>query len=223
MISQGATSRKWSTSERPGENRYFRAVRRLLNRERGEMETTALLDKAHAIYDGLIDNLPPYRSRGERMAYELGAFGLALFSALRQEGLEQETAVDEVARLVWEPLKLVGSIVSLYKHTPAPMMLWKATVKLVANTIQGPPAWEYTWLGPSAGFDFGINITYCAYWEYFKQMNAPEVGRAYCQGDNYIAEHLAPAVEFHRTKTLATGGDCCDFRFRRGTRKVRSR
>jgi len=213
---QGATSGKWSMSGRPRENRYFRAVRRLLNRERGESKTTALLDRAHAHHDSLIDNLPPYRSRAERMAYELGAFGLALFRALREEGLQQETAIDEVARLVWEPLKVIGSIVSLYKHTPIPMMLWKATVKLDANTIQGPPAWEYAWLGSSDEFDFGFNVTYCAFWEYFKQMGAPEVGRAYCQGDNYIAEHLAPAVEFRRTKTLATGGDCCDFRFCRG-------
>lgn len=187
------------------------------------METTELLDRAHALYDGLIDNLPPYRSRAEGMAYELGAFGLALFRAMREDGLEQEGAVDQVARLVWEPLKAVGSIVSLYKHTPIPMMLWKATVKLAATTIQGPPAWEYTWLEPSNEFDFGFDVTYCAYWEYLKQMNAPEVGRAYCQGDNYIAGHLTPAVVFLRTKTLATGGDCCDFRYRRGTRKVRSR
>jgi hypothetical protein len=51
-------------------------------------------------------------------------------------------------------------------------------------------------------------------------MGTPEVGRAYCQGDVYIAEQLAPAIEFDRTKTLATGGDCCDFRYRRMRRKA---
>ena len=46
VMFQGATSGKWSMSGRPRENRYFRAVRRLLNPERGESETTALLDSA---------------------------------------------------------------------------------------------------------------------------------------------------------------------------------
>jgi hypothetical protein len=152
------------------------------------------------------------------MAYEMAAFGLALYRSLREEGRQQEAAVDEVARLVWEPLKMVGSIASLYRRTPAPMLLWKAMVKVASRTLQGPPAWEYTWLKPDETFDLGFNVTSCAYWEYFQRLGAPEVGRAYCQGDVYIAERLAPAVEFQRTGTLATGGDCCDFRYRRRKR-----
>jgi len=204
----------------PRESHFFRAVRRLLNRERGHGETAAFMDKAYTHYADLIDRLPPYRSRAERMAYELGAFGLALYRTLREESWEQDAAVDRVARLIWEPLKVIGSIVSLYRRTPGPMLLWKATVKLASRTIQGPPAWEYTWLEPGEAFDLGFNVTSCAYWEYFRRMGAPEVARAYCQGDIYIAEQLAPAIEFHRTKTLATGGDCCDFRYRRRRHKA---
>lgn len=207
-------------SHGPLESHFFRAVRRLLNRERGEAEAAAFLSKARTHYAELIDRLPPYRSRAERMAHELGAFGLALYRTLREESLEQHAAVDRVARMVWEPLKVIGSIVSLYRRTPGPMLLWKGTVKLASRTIQGPPAWEYTWLEPDEAFDLGFNVTSCAYWEYFKRMGAPEVARAYCQGDIYIAEQLAPTIEFRRTKTLATGGDCCDFRYRRRRHKV---
>jgi len=70
-----------------------------------------------------MDGLPPYRSRAERMAYELGAFGLALYRTLREESWEQDAALDRVARLVWEPLKVIGSIVSLYRRTLGPMLL----------------------------------------------------------------------------------------------------
>lgn len=211
----------WSPAPRgwvrgPLESHFFRAVRRLLSRESSQGEAATFLEKAHAHYAHLMGALPPYRSRAERMAYELGAFGLALYRTLREEGWEEDVAVDEVARLVWEPLKVVGSIVSLYRRTPGPMLLWKATVKLASRTIQGPPAWEYTWLEPGEVFDLGFDVTSCAYWEYFKRMGTPEVARAYCQGDIYIAERLAPAIEFRRTETLATGGDCCDFRYRRG-------
>jgi len=202
------------------ENHFFRAVRRLLNRERGDVETAAFLDRARTHYDGLVEVLPPYRGRAERMAHELGAFGLALYRTLREDGWSEDDAVDRVARLVWEPLKMVGSMASLYRRTPAPMLLWKAMVKVASKTVQGPPAWEYTWLEAGDAFDLGFNVTSCAYWEYFKRMGAPELGRAYCQPDVYIAERLAPAIEFHRTKTLATGGDCCDFRYRRRRRKT---
>ena len=210
-------------SQRLRANYFFRAVRRLLSRERGEAEAAAFLDSARVHYAGLAEALPPHRSLGERMAFELAAFGLALYRTLREEGRQQDAAVEEVARLVWEPIKMIGSIVGLYGRTPAPMLLWKTTVRVAARTVQGPPAWEYTWLKPDETFDLGFNVTSCAYWEYFKRMEAPELGRAYCLPDGYIAARLAPAIEFHRTKTLATGGDYCDFRYCRARRKAGAR
>jgi len=205
----------------PVQSHYFRVARRLLSGERGAEQMEALVADAHRHYDHLLRHTPQHRNWAERQAYEFGAFGLALYRALRDEGVEQDAAVDLVARLVWEPVKLVGSIVSAYRYAPSPMALWKATVKLDARTYHGPPGWQYRWLGPGRDWDFGFDVTRCAYCEYFKQMAAPEVARAYCEGDNVIAERLKPAIEFRRTGTLATGGDCCDFRYRRGESRGR--
>lgn len=62
-----------------------------------------------------------------------------------------------------------------------------------------------------------INITYCAFCEIPRLCGIVEACEPSCYGDEvsipYTLEPLG--IRFIRTKTLARGGDCCDYRFER--------
>ncbi len=63
---------------------------------------------------------------------------------------------------------------------------------------------------------FDINITRCAYAEFYKKLGEPDLGLLFqCDLDFAIAEGLGPDIEFKRTQTIMQGASHCDFRYRR--------
>jgi len=63
-----------------------------------------------------------------------------------------------------------------------------------------------------------LNVTYCAFFEIPRRCGIVEACDPSCYSDEvFFPGYLEPlGVRFVRTKTLARGGDCCDFRFERG-------
>lgn len=61
--------------------------------------------------------------------------------------------------------------------------------------------------------ELSMNIHSCLYLDTFTKYGCPEICKATCDTDITTYGGLAPKVIFLRTKTLAEGGDCCDFRF----------
>lgn len=63
---------------------------------------------------------------------------------------------------------------------------------------------------------YGHNITRCAFAEYFRSIDEPEVGALMCCGVDFAAEaHMRPGWDFSRTQTQMEGAKFCDFRWRR--------
>jgi hypothetical protein len=60
-----------------------------------------------------------------------------------------------------------------------------------------------------------INVTYCVYYEIPRLCGVAEACDPFCYRDEvFFPGYLEPlGIRFGRTKTLARGGDCCDFRF----------
>ncbi len=75
--------------------------------------------------------------------------------------------------------------------------------------------------GETAGFknifydcpkgEFRMDITQCPYNKYLTELGCPELTQLFCDNDVYTYGNL-PGLKFTRTKTLGTGGDCCDFK-----------
>ncbi len=75
--------------------------------------------------------------------------------------------------------------------------------------------------GEAAGFqnifyacpkgEFRMDITRCPYNKYLTEAGCPELTKLFCENDVYSYGNL-PGLKFTRTKTLGTGGDCCDFK-----------
>jgi L-2-amino-thiazoline-4-carboxylic acid hydrolase-like protein len=61
---------------------------------------------------------------------------------------------------------------------------------------------------------FDINITRCAYAEFYKKLGEPDLGLLFqCDLDYAIVEGLGPDIEFKRTQTIMQGATHCDFRY----------
>jgi hypothetical protein len=61
-----------------------------------------------------------------------------------------------------------------------------------------------------------VNLRKCFFNDFFRDNSAPEVTPVLCTGDNVWMEELNKpkyVVRVERTKTLAEGGDACDFNF----------
>lgn len=78
--------------------------------------------------------------------------------------------------------------------------------------------------GPSCGFRFEnyqvskralkMDMTACPYCRYAKRFGCPELMPVFCDSD-FATYGSLPGIQFRRTQTLGTGGECCDFRFSR--------
>ena len=74
--------------------------------------------------------------------------------------------------------------------------------------------------GHAAGFDyvevecengFAVNMTVCPYVETCKKYGCPELVQFFCKSDDITYGNMHKKLVWGRTKTLGTGGDCCDF------------
>lgn len=60
-----------------------------------------------------------------------------------------------------------------------------------------------------------VNMTRCAYADYFRKIGEPEIGALLACGMDFpVEKKLRPNWEFRRTQTLMQGAPYCDFRWR---------
>ncbi len=55
------------------------------------------------------------------------------------------------------------------------------------------------------------DMTVCPYVETCKKYGCPELAQFFCKSDDICYGNMHPKLVWGRTKTLGTGGDCCDF------------
>lgn len=56
-----------------------------------------------------------------------------------------------------------------------------------------------------------FNMTACPYLKLCRDLHCEELAPIFCATDDLCYGNMHPCLEFTRTKTLARGGDCCDF------------
>ncbi|MGQ9628915.1 MAG: L-2-amino-thiazoline-4-carboxylic acid hydrolase [bacterium] len=59
----------------------------------------------------------------------------------------------------------------------------------------------------------GYKFTKCMWAEIFRSLDAADIGRWICDGDEIALKAYNPRLEFQRTKTLMDGDDFCDHTF----------
>ena len=129
----------------------------------------------------------------------------AVYTVLKRRGLDAEKLMEKYLREVQGPtardqyasLEWVPRFFEIFR--------W-AFRKATASS----DAWDSTFEAEKDRFD--LTIHKCLWYDTCVECGCPEACRFFCECDNYSFGELKK-VEFRRTQTLGTGGDCCDFHF----------
>ncbi|MBQ8201206.1 MAG: L-2-amino-thiazoline-4-carboxylic acid hydrolase [Clostridia bacterium] len=62
------------------------------------------------------------------------------------------------------------------------------------------------------GRKFSVDMIRCPYVEICRKYGCPEMAQFACRADDITYGNLHPRLNWARTQTLGTGGECCDFR-----------
>jgi len=143
--------------------------------------------------------------------------GLALYRALVGEMGESEMAVDAAHQVIWEAFLKTPSVLLGYLmgRSRDPFAVFTRGMDWVNTHVFPSAGWERKKVEVEGGI--GFDYSGCFYNDYMREMGAPELTPIFCEMDVRQAECFPPQIEFERTRTMAAGGDICDFRFyRRG-------
>lgn len=143
----------------------------------------------------------------------------ALFSALREiTGKEKAIAIshDITDKIAWPMNQLLYPPIDQYRQMADPVQACFDYMRalMVAEKKAGLHEYEVV---EDSNKATAINITYCAFSEIPRLCGIVEACESACYGDEvFFPSYLEPlGIRFVRTKTLARGGDCCDYRFER--------
>ena len=130
---------------------------------------------------------------------------VAVYTVLKHRGLDAEKLMEKYVREVQGPashdryagLEWIPRFFSVFR--------WA-----FRKTTSSSDAWVSTFEEQPEEFD--LTIHQCLWHDTCAACGCPEACRFFCECDNYAFGDLKK-VGFHRTQTLGTGGDCCNFHF----------
>jgi hypothetical protein len=194
-----------------------RISRPVIARRSGEALTATLAAQARREYELLIPQLPYIGGQRNPLTPILiaAAMFLALYKPLRAEG----APVEEIGDVVYEAVE------GFYRSLPRGLM------RLAGRLQSGSGArrkaremadesqqrqyvgdWVYRIVDDDA-YEWGVDYVECGIWKFFGQQGAEEFVPHLCRLDFLASEWFDWGLV--RTTTLAGGGECCDFRFKR--------
>ena len=143
----------------------------------------------------------------------------ASFSAMTQiTGKEKAIAIshDIMDKIAWPMNELLYPSVDQYKQMEDPFQAYRDYMRALMVAEKNAGLHDYEVIEDSDKAT-AINITYCAFSEIPRLCGIVEACESACYGDElFFPSYLEPlGIRFVRTKTLARGDDCCDYRFER--------
>jgi hypothetical protein len=185
-----------------------------------ERSPRGIIADTRSAFDGLLPDIPYIGGKANSLTQDLidCTMLLAFYRVLKQEGCR----IEEIGRVVIAAeqervhayprfvLRLLGKLI----RSP----IGKSHMKKTAEESQRrcyPGAWVSVYIeGDGETFDFGLDYLECGLCKFFHRQGADELTPYLCQFD-YVQQR-AMGTGFTRTMTLATGGERCDFRWKRG-------
>lgn len=189
--------------------------RKLLTRELGANEASALMEGAHSYYRRFINSGDPLLipSRVERSDLQRMIFpSLAMYRSLLDSSKPRSRSL-ELMELLFRSEFFQGLTVGIkwVSHLPDPFPLVRRTLKMMTRHSYLPGAQMVVQDTPGC---FALNTYRCFKLDALTALGAPELTPLYCATDDWLAE-LMPGVSWERTGTLARGDKMCDFIWKR--------
>lgn len=136
--------------------------------------------------------------------------GIAAYEVL-QTVMPKEEACQLVHGYVEERAWKIRKFIVMMLHIPGlyrlvPVIFADQTPKMF-GTEAGFAATEYK----TTDGTWRIDMTKCPYHDTCVQYGCPELCPSFCDSDDIAYDGIHPKLQWHRTKTLGRGNDCCDF------------
>ena len=177
----------------------------------GESRGSDLADQAEKRYKKLLKEADPM-SKQEKKVFEGMLLGrICMYQILRESGLSQEEALkimeEHMVILGAEPLK--KKYASMDK-LPCAYSLFKFGF---THIVPSSDLWEAD-IDTSEKDAFSVTMHRCFWNDTYRKYGCPEVCQFACACDDITYGDLKH-IAYHRTQTLGTGGNFCDFTFRK--------
>lgn len=187
---------------------------RELTKTWGKDKATQFVQQVQTRYEGLYAQRKRLSNRALRTHLENHILpGLALYQELRADGLEQDDALNLTASLFAGSVEPQQRSMARLGRLPFFYSLLKLVIRPTMKRQYPAEGWNMEWVEVSQD-QIAFNIHRCFYLDTLTEYGAPELTALFCRFDDLVFEHMSPRVSWERTRTLARGGDLCDFRFR---------
>ena len=191
--------------------RLIKETCKIVSEDVGEIKAAQSARSAQNRYEALCaensSDSKELRSHSYKRIYP----GIAVYEAMRSEGISQEKAVwyirEYFQRLAAKRVPFFQRAIKTFGLARKFPYLFVAGVK---KSCQPNAGFVYE-LPESHDNEARINIVRCPYFEICKRYGCPEITSAYCDSDDAGYGNLHPNLIWGRTKTIGHGGDCCDF------------
>ena len=191
--------------------RLIKETCKIVSEDVGEVKAAQIARSAQKRYEALraenSSDSKELRSHSYKRIYP----GIAVYEAMRSEGISQEKAVwyirEYFQRIAAKRVPFFQRAIKTFGLARKFPYLFMAGIK---KSCQPNAGFVYE-LPESHDNEARINIVRCPYFEICKRYGCPEITSAYCDSDDAGYGNLHPNLIWGRTKTIGHGGDCCDF------------
>ena len=189
------------------------AWRKTLNKKKGKAYANHLIECVQSGYAALFSSQTKLYTRTFQIHHERDLLpALAMYQALRDEGENQETALETAENLFNIEIKSIKRFIELVGRMPFFFKLVRALIQPVMKVVFPQEGWKAEWIDEIPQI-IAFNIRGCVYFETLSAYGAPELGTIFCALDNFVFDEVSPYIRWERTQTIARGGELCDFRF----------
>ncbi len=193
----------------------FAMLEALLARRQRALPAALLMGRIHARYRALYTDRPRFASPALRRHLERNILpALAAYQVLREEMADEEAALAVVESVI-NDMVLAGPYRLYYGFFRLPFafraLKW-LTPRVMARDFPAA-GWDVRWAAPAPG-RVAFDVHRCFYLDVLRHYGAPELTRAFCQGDDVLFAAFPSHLAWERRQTLGRGDDICDFCWR---------
>ena len=177
------------------------------------LEVNEILRKMWIEFPRLARSTPIEPSLGSRINILLACLTLSAFGVLLEKGIERKYAIELLGDVTWKLYRRWGTIVAFIAKilTRNPAKRMQKAINLFLRFPFTPPGYVFERLPSRDGVY--LDMLRCPVADYFKSNNTTDLCiETWCNLDFALAQMWGGKLE--RQKTLAGGGDRCDFRFK---------
>ena len=133
------------------------------------------------------------------------------FRALLAEGLDRQEAAETAQDAFLALMNGIADTIRRALRVPGLYRLIPWVFRTAMPRLFGEDAGFRFRFYPTDGHRAKFDMQQCPYFQICQELQCMELAPTFCETDDICYGNMHPRLIWNRTKTLARGGDCCDF------------